>query len=129
MPMNATLSNAPGIAERMDRLPVTSLHVVTAMLCALGFMFDTMELALGNLLSAVFSTAPHVASAQELSFLIASVYAGAVIGAPLLGWCADRVGSRLTLSALLVSLALLSLAAASSQTIQSLTALRFLAGL
>lgn len=117
------------VALRMDRLPVTALHIAAIVLCALGFMFDLLEIALGSVLSAVFSTPPQVVPAQQLSLLLSSVYIGAIAGAPMLGWVADRHGRRNTLMGILLWLALMSVGAAASNDVVMLTWCRGLAGL
>lgn len=127
-PMGAARA-ADDVAARMDRLPLSALHLAAVGLCALGFMFDLLEIALGSVLSAVFSTAPNAVSASQLSFLLSSVYIGAIVGAPALGWWADRHGRRNTLIGMLLWLALVSFAAAVSESVTSLTIYRILAGL
>lgn len=117
------------IGNRLDRLPVTALHLLALLLCALGFAFDTFELALGGILAAVFSAAPHAIPANELALLLASVYIGATAGAPVLGWVADRCGRRRTLIGLLVGLGLSSLAAARCDSALGLTLLRGIGGI
>jgi putative MFS transporter len=112
----------------MDQLPVTTLHVFAIALCAIGFAFDTMEMLLGGALSAVFSTPPQVASARELSLLLASVFVGAAVGSPLLGAIADRHGRRKTLMGALLWLTLTSLGAAASNGLAALTVARALSG-
>src|SRR5882757_5038071 len=118
-----------GVALRLDRLPVAALHAAAVVLCALGLLFDVVEAALGNALSAVFSTAPYHVSSYQLSLLLGSVFAGGAIGAPILGWFADRHGRRLALSAALLVLAATSLIAATSRDVTWLTAFRVLSGL
>ena len=117
------------IANRMDRLPLTLLHVWALGLCTLGFAFDLLEIGLGSALAAVFSTPPHLASRGQLSLLLASVYIGAVVGAPLLGWLADRHGRRRTLMGILFWLAITSLGAAAAGDVAALTVFRGLSGL
>jgi putative MFS transporter len=117
------------LGARLDRLPVTALHLLAVGLCAIGFAFDTFELALGGILAAVFSAPPHPIPAVELSWLLASVYVGATIGAPLLGWLADRFGRRNVLAALLLWLCAASLAAAASPSSAMLTLCRGLGGI
>src|SRR4051794_10390653 len=80
------------VSARMDRLPVTRLHGVAMFVCALGMMLDTLEMSFGGILAAVFSAPPAPVPAGELSLLLAAVFIGAVLGAPLLGWWADRKG-------------------------------------
>ena len=117
------------IAIRMDRLPVTALHCLAVALCAFGLSFDTLEIALGSILAAVFSAPPHLAPARQLSVLLGAIYAGAVIGAPLMGWWADRHGRRRTLTVLLLWMGLTSLAAAATRDLPGLAWMRALSGL
>jgi putative MFS transporter len=118
-----------GIAVRLDALPVTRLHWVIVILCALGLLFDVVEAGLSNALSAVFSAPPHRVPPFELSLLLASVFAGGAVGAPLLGWFADRHGRRIALGSALLVLALASMLAATSADIAWLTFFRVLSGL
>ncbi|MEP9349541.1 MFS transporter [Xanthobacter sp. KR7-225] len=111
-----------------DRVPLTRLHLLAVFVCALGLAVDVAELALGGVLSAVFSAPPHAVSRTELSWLLAAAYAGAVIGAPAFGWLADRHGRRALLFAALVTLALASAAAAASANVGQLALLRLLGG-
>ncbi|MGJ7543792.1 MFS transporter [Variovorax sp. LT1R16] len=112
----------------MDRLPVTRLHLAAVALCALGFSFDLMEMALGNVLSAVFSAAPYNAPRQALALLLSSVYIGAIFGAPLLGHWADRHGRRVLLIGALTWLAATSALAAASPNAGTLSVARAMSG-
>ena len=116
------------IAARLDALPVTPLHWAILVVCALGLFFDVVEAGLSNALSAVFSAPPHRVPARELSFLLASVFAGGAVGAPLLGWFADRHGRRLALGIALLVLTVTSLLAAASSDVFWLTVCRALSG-
>jgi len=100
------VSESPSIAERLDRLPVTSLHLTAVALCAIGLLLDVAELSVNGALSAV------KAGQGELAWLLASVFIGGAIGAPLLGWLADQFGRRTALQFSLFVLALPSLGAA-----------------
>jgi putative MFS transporter len=100
------VSGAPSIAERLDRLPITRLHLLAVALCAIGLLLDVAELSVNGALSAV--KAGHA----DLALLLASVFMGGAIGAPLLGWLADRFGRRTALQFSLFVLALPSLGAA-----------------
>ena len=117
------------ISERMDRLPVTRLHVLAMLLCAIGMTLDTVEMAFGGVLAAVFSAPPAPVPAGELGLLLAAVFVGAVLGAPALGWWADRHGRRSALVGLMLWIAAASFASALSQGVGALTLCRFLAGL
>ena len=119
---------ASDIAARLDALPVTPLHRIILVVCALGLLFDVIEAGLGNALSAVFSAPPYRVAPFQLSLLLASVFAGGVIGAPALGWFADRYGRRLALGTALMAVAMTSLLAATSTDVTWLTICRTLSG-
>jgi putative MFS transporter len=127
--MTAQAAPAPDVVARLDALPVTQLHIVVVVLCALGFLFDVAEAALSNALSAVFTAPPHAVAPDRLALLLGSVFAGGAIRAPLLGWLADRKGRRLSLIVSLLLLAVTSTLAAMSPNITWLTAFRVLSGL
>lgn len=120
---------APGAGAALDGLPLTRLHLAVLAVGTVGFSFDLMEVALGNVLSAVFSAPPYGLSAAELSWLLSAMYLGAIIGAPGAGWLADRHGRRLALSSVLAVLAVTSLGAGFSRGAGELFAARFLSGL
>lgn len=117
------------IAQRLDRLGLTSRHLLITLICAFGFGFDLLEVALGNALSAVFSAPPTALPRGQLTLLLSSVYIGAVIGAPLVGWLADRYGRKPALAGILLFLALSSCLAGISQNAGLLILFRGLSGL
>jgi putative MFS transporter len=129
MPHSPALPSALDIGARMDRLPVTRLHGLAMLICALGMTLDTLEMSFGGVLATVLSAPPAPVPAGELSVLLAAVFVGAVVGAPLLGWWADRRGRRTALVALLLWIGASSLGAALSHGVGALTACRFLGGL
>jgi putative MFS transporter len=120
---------AASIARRMDQLPLTRLHLAIMAICACGFTFDLLEVALGGGLATVFSAAPHRIAASQLARLIAAVYVGSVVGAPLLGWLADQFGRKRVLTAALWWLAATSIALALREGVAWLTMTRLLTGL
>jgi putative MFS transporter len=99
------------------------------MVCSVGFSFDLAEIAFGNIISAVFSAPPHSVDTGQLSLLLAAVYIGAAVGAPLLGILADRFGRRKMLISAMVLLAVASVFAGASYVIGDLIAWRAAAGL
>jgi putative MFS transporter len=120
---------ATNAAARLDRLPLTPLHWAILLLTSLGLLFDVAEAGLSNALSAIFSAPPHLVAPGQLSLLLASVFIGGAIGAPLLGWLADRKGRRLALAIALLVLTITSLLAATSTSIEWLTFYRTLSGI
>ncbi|MFG6489269.1 MFS transporter [Roseateles sp. BYS78W] len=125
----AAASDASDIALRLDRLPLTRLHLGLVLVCTCAMAAAISEMSLSGALSAIFSTGASKASSGQLSALLSSVYVGAVIGAPLFGWLADRVGRLNMLVATLSWVCLTSLAASFAHDILQLTICRGLAGL
>lgn len=117
------------IPARLDRLPVTRLHLFVVFVCANGFGFDLLEVALGSALSAVFSAPPYRVPRDHLSVLLSAVYLGAIAGAPAMGWLADRVGRRSVLTAGLLWLALTSVLMTTTDRIELLSVFRLFAGI
>ncbi len=120
--------NEPDLRIRLDRMPVSRLHVAVLALCSIAFGFDLLEIALGSVLSAVFST-PASGAPAMLRWLLASAYIGAIVGAPLFGKLADRRGRTTALQWASLLLALTSVAEALSPDLRWLTAWRMLSGL
>jgi len=124
----ATAGATEHLTYQLDRLPLTPLHWAIAILCAFGLSFDVIEAALGYALSAAFSGPPYHIAPYQLSLLLGSIFAGGAIGAPLLGWLADRSGRRLALRLSLLALTATSLLAAASASVAWLTFFRLLSG-
>ncbi|WP_371421642.1 MFS transporter [Tardiphaga sp.] len=119
----------PTIATRLDGLPVSPLHLGIFALCAFGLFADIAEVALSNAFSGIFLAPPYSISRGDLSLLLASVFAGGAVGAPVFGWIADRYGRQIALQSALAVLALSSLAVAASRDVATMTAFRFISGL
>src|SRR5258708_33497285 len=82
------------ILERLDSSPLKLVHGLAALLCSVGFGIDLLEISVTNALSAVFSAPPHSLRPSVLSWLLASVYVGAVIGSAGVGRIAERKGGQ-----------------------------------
>ena len=109
------------------RLPVTRLHAAIVVVCALGLLFDVVEAALSNALSAVFSAPPHRGRAAAACRSCSPRCSRAARSARRCsGWLADRHGRRLALGGALLVLAVTSLLAAASTDVAWLTIYRVL---
>jgi putative MFS transporter len=118
------------IAERLDRLPLTSLHVSILILCTIGLSSDIAEIALSSALAAVFIAPPYQVPQNQLSLLLAAVFAGGALGAPIFGWVADRwCGRRVLLQVALALLCGSSICASLSPDLRSMIFFRFISGL
>lgn len=117
------------ILERSDGASLTGLHFWIIALCAAAFAIDLMEMTLGGAMSAIFSAAPYRLDPQQVSWLLASVYVGAIIGAPIMGWLGDKCGPKAVLTIAILLLSLTSFLGAASPSPSVLTVFRFLSGL
>ena len=129
--MTSETSEPPSsdVAARMNALPLTRLHVLAAMICAVGFGIDLAEISLGNALSAVFSAAPYRLSPLPLAWILSGVYVGAVIGAPLVARVSERCGLGRALQWLLLWLAMTSWLVAAGSNAAGLGTFRALSGI
>ncbi|MEE7505316.1 hypothetical protein MMR14E_19860 [Methylobacterium mesophilicum] len=116
------------VTRRLDSLPMTRLHAAALAVCTLGLFTDIAEVALSNALAAIFLAPPHNLPRGSLSLLLASVFAGGAVGAPVFGMLGDRLGRRRALQASLALMAAGSLAAAASQGLTALTIARTVSG-
>src|SRR5258708_3630553 len=117
------------ILERLDFSPLKLVHGLAVLLCAVGFAIDLLEISVTNALSAVFSAPPHSLTPTVLSWLLASVYIGAVVGAPVVGRIADRKGVQAALSGTLLWLGCMSLLAFTQSTPLGFGSFRLLSGI
>jgi putative MFS transporter len=119
---------AGGVAERIDRLPVTRTQKRATVVVGLGLFFELYELFLTGVLSSVLVGEFGLTKA-ELPLVLASTFIGMFVGALVLGRLADRLGRR---GAFLLNLAvysLFSLLGAFSMNAAWLVVTRFMSGL
>jgi putative MFS transporter len=121
-------SDPPLAGERQPSFP-GRVQLLIVLVCALGFTFDLSEISFGAALSGVFSIPPHSIPPGQLSWLLASIYIGAILGPPFMGTFADRSGRRKALAVTLLFLAATTLAAAVSPGIIVLSILRGFSGI
>lgn len=134
-PLNNPIETAPvgapawTVDHQVDGNELKWLHIAAAGLCAVGFAIDLSEISMGSALSAIFSNGADALQSWQLTALLVSVYVGAIVGAPLFGWIADRLGARTILGASLVWLGVSSALAGCSTSITELTVARCLSGI
>ncbi|SFL37310.1 MFS transporter [Methylobacterium pseudosasicola] len=127
-PHDGAGASLDAVALRLDRLPLTRLHLAILAVCTLGLFTDVAEVALSNALAAIFLAPPHNMPRGSLSLLLASVFAGGAVGAPVFGLIGDRFGRRKALQATLGLMAIGSMAAALSSGLTALTVARVVSG-
>ncbi|WP_308163446.1 MFS transporter [Nocardia alni] len=116
------------IAARLDRMPITRMHVVAVVCVGLGLFFDTYEIFLAGTLSTVLRKEFDL-SAGSLKAVLASAFLGQFLGAILLGRLADRLGRRRAFLLNLAVYSLFSLVGGLAPNAGLLVASRFLAGM
>lgn len=121
--------NSP-LAQQMDELPLTRLHLVAVVIIMLAMIFDGIELAMSNVLSLVLSSAgTGVGHHAGVGIVIGSTFIGGAIGATVLGRLADRWGRRRACLIILIGFGSTSILAAFTQSLPQLAAARFLSGI
>jgi len=105
------------------------LHLLAALALGIGELWNVVDINVSGILAAAFSGNASVISTRALSWLVASAYLGAFLGAPIFGWSADRYGRKVTLVATLVLLTVSTGSAALSAGVGWLILFRALSGL
>lgn len=121
-------SEADSLIDELDAVSLGPLHFFIVLACALGLGFDLAEFAIGAVLSALFSAPPYSVDPTTLSWLLAAIYLGAIAGASVTGWLADRYGRRAMMIVVLLIIIVTSTAAAASPNIVFLAVVRGLSG-
>lgn len=121
------MTQQPGLPETIDGARLTGLHLLVVALCAAAFAIDLWEMALTAILATVF-TAQAGAAAAAAPWLAASVFFGAIVGAPLFGASADRFGRKRVLAVMLGVIGLCSLAAGAARRPEAIALWRGLSG-
>jgi len=117
------------IPPRLDRLPWIRFHSLVVLALGITWILDGLEVTLAGAVSSALKSSPslHLSDAQVGA--CASAYlAGAVLGALVFGWLADKLGRR---RLFFVTLGLYVAATASTALAQDFTAFalfRFLTG-
>lgn len=116
------------VADRLNRLPITSKHRWATAIVGLGFFFDLFEIFLGSILAVVLEKEFKVGH-EELPALLGSMYIGAFIGAFFVSRLGDRYGRRTAFLLTLGIYSAFSLLGAFSVNLEMLIATRFIAGI
>ena len=110
----------PGLIEtdvpsRLDRLPWTRFHTLVVVALGVTWLLDGLEVTLAGSVAGALRSSPVLALTDVQVGLSASCYvAGAVLGALVFGWLADRYGRKrlfnVTLGVYLVATAMTAFA-------------------
>jgi MFS transporter, putative metabolite:H+ symporter len=115
------------VAARLDRMPITRLHVIVVVCVGLGIFFDTYEVLLAGTLSTTLEK-QFLLTENSVKAVLASAFVGQFLGAILLGRVADRFGRRRMFLVNLAVYSVFSLVGGLSPNVWLLIVARFLVG-
>lgn len=126
---------APALTARLDRLPLNRFHWKVLALSGLGWMFDAMDILIIASVAAAAAAewAPGQQALAARAGMVATITsantAGLFLGALASGWLADRLGRKFVFQLTLLVYSVFTGLAALAPNVETLAALRFLAGL
>jgi MFS transporter, putative metabolite:H+ symporter len=115
------------VAARLDRMPITRLHVIVVVCVGLGLFFDTYEVLLAGTLSTTLEK-QFLLTENSVKAVLASAFVGQFLGAIVLGRVADRFGRRRMFLVNLAVYSVFSLVGGLSPNVWLLIVSRFLVG-
>ncbi|WP_119420518.1 MFS transporter [Desertibaculum subflavum] len=120
---------ATDIPARLDRLPWGRFHTLIVLALGITWVLDGLEVTLAGAVAGALKESPRLQFSNAEVGLSATAYLlGAVLGALLFGWLADRMGRRLLFFVTLGVYALATIATAFAFDIWSFALFRFLTG-
>jgi putative MFS transporter len=116
------------IAQRLDRLPITSLHRAAIRALAFAYFFELADIYTFSLASPGLMTYWHL-SVRDVARITSATFGGAFLGAIGAGRFAEMFGRKPTLIVAILLYSLASMLCGLSWSSASLGAFRFLTGL
>lgn len=117
------------VPARLDRLPWTRFHTLVLVALGVTWIIDGLEVTLAGSVAGALKSSPQLRLTDLQIGLSASAYVlGAVLGALLFGWLADRFGRKRLFNVTLGVYLLATGATAFSWSFESFALFRFLTG-
>jgi MFS transporter, putative metabolite:H+ symporter len=116
------------IAARIERLPLSSWHVKARVLIGTATFFDAFDALTIAQVTPVLKSLWHL-NGPEIGLLISTGYLGQLVGALLIGYCAERWGRLPALVGAITIMAVMSLMCGFAWNYQSLLVFRTIQGL
>src|ERR1041385_9258970 len=120
--------SAPALIARLERLPVTSLHVRARMSVGVATFFDAFDVLTISIALPVLAVQWRL-SPGEIGGLISTGFLGQLFGAVLFGWIAEKFGRMPAMAYSVALLAVMSLGCAAAWDYNSLFLFRTIQGI
>jgi MFS transporter, AAHS family, 3-hydroxyphenylpropionic acid transporter len=114
--------------SEIDQHDVSKSRIATIILCFCVAVLEGFDLQIIGVMAPAIKAAIHL-TPQQLGWIFSASLIGLAVGAAYGGWLADRLGRKPVLIGSVVILGIFTLAAALTRDVNSLLAMRFLAGL
>ncbi|MBW4092091.1 MAG: MFS transporter [Proteobacteria bacterium] len=117
------------VPARLDRLPWSRFHWLVVAGLGIAWILDGLEVTLVGSLSGAIAASPSLRmSAARIGDSASAYLAGAVVGALVFGWLADRLGRKRLFSVTVLVYLVATLATGLSWSFASFALFRFLTG-
>ncbi|HEY7413603.1 MAG TPA: MFS transporter [Ktedonobacteraceae bacterium] len=127
--MDATvLPGNTNVANRLDRLPISSIHYIVLFALAFAYFFELGDISTFSFAAPALIKYAHMTIAT-ISFITSATFFGMFIGAVSGGWVADKLGRKPALIAAIGCYTLFSLLNALAWDPVTLGVTRFLTGI
>jgi putative MFS transporter len=128
MMTNTKNVNGINLANRLDRLPISSVHRAVLVALAFVYFFDYSDLNTFSYVAPALIKSWNI-PIKTIAFITSISFLGMFIGSSLGGWLADKIGRKKAMIYMVILFSLASLLNAFAWDILSLGFFRFLTGM
>lgn len=126
--MNSSIAIGINAANRLDRLPVSSIHKKVMIALAIAYFFEYGDLNTFTYVAPALINHWHV-SVKTVAFITSSSFLGMFLGGMFGGWIADKIGRKKAIIYSVICLSLFSLLNAFAWDPVSFGVIRFITGM
>jgi MFS transporter, putative metabolite:H+ symporter len=120
--------NTANVANRLDRIPISSIHRTALFILSFAYFFDFFDLNTFSYAAAALVKEWHI-STKDIAFITSASYFAMFIGCAYGGWFSDRFGRKKALVTSVVVFSVFSLLSILAWNPISLAVFRFLTSL
>jgi MFS transporter, putative metabolite:H+ symporter len=125
--MKSVSGTNANIANRMDRLPISSVHRRVLIALAIAYFFEYGDLNTFTFAAPAMMKSWHL-TVKDIAFINSSAFLGMFLGASFGGLVADKIGRKKAIILSIVSLSIFSLLNAFAWSLTSFNIIRFITG-